>query len=423
MRQYSLLLPRDPLYGVEHRVIPCDRGGPCPDGYPDLPWNDQRNLRRSPGKSIDASTQRIKRQLRAIVGLYTKSNNARGLIQIFSTLVPLALLWWAAALGAGISYWLTAAAMLLISLFTLRVFALMHECGHDSLFRSHWLNSTVGFLLGVLSGMPQYVWSQHHSYHHAHNGNWEKYRGPYTTLSVDEYAALNGTQQRMYRGKCSMGAAPIAGFIYLIANPRLNWLKGSIGFACHVLKGKLAQPHLSFKAHAASFQTSYWKSAREYRHMSGNNLVLLCAWGAMCWVFGAGLFSAVYILSLSLAGGAGIILFTVQHNFEHSYASDTKHWSYTTGAMRGTSYLVLPRWLNWFTANIGYHHIHHLSSHIPNYCLVRCHNEQQQFFTDVTRLKLSQVHASLKCILWDTRAQQIISVAEYRQQLVHAHPA
>ena len=91
--------------------------------------------------------------------------------------------------------------MLLISLFTLRVFALMHECGHGSLFRTQPLNRAFGFLLGVVSGMPQYVWSQHHNYHHANNGNWEKYRGPYTTLSVDEYAAMTDAQQRMYRAQ------------------------------------------------------------------------------------------------------------------------------------------------------------------------------------------------------------------------------
>jgi len=113
-------------------------------------------------------------------------------------------------LSARISYWLTAAATLLISLFTLRVFALMHDCGHGSLFRTCWLNRSVGFALGVLSGMPQYVWSQHHNYHHATNGNWEKYRGPLTTLSVDEYAAMTEARQRMYRRTRSIAQHPLA---------------------------------------------------------------------------------------------------------------------------------------------------------------------------------------------------------------------
>jgi omega-6 fatty acid desaturase (delta-12 desaturase) len=331
--------------------------------------------------------------------------------------VPLTLLWCTAAFSTRWSYLVTVGALLLISLFTLRVFALMHECGHNSLFRSPRLNRGFGFLLGVISGMPQYVWSQHHSFHHAHNGNWERYRGPYATRSVDEYAAMSAGQQRRYRQKCSLGAAPLAGFIYLIATPRLTWIKGSIGLVIHALKTKLAKPTVSWRTAADSFQTPYWKSAKEYRHMSWNNVVLLTAWALLCWAIGPTLFFAVYLLSLSIAGGVGIILFTVQHNFEHSYASDSESWDYTTGAISGTSFLVLPPWLNWFTINIGYHHIHHLSASIPNYCLAQCHNEQQHHFSQVRRLKLSQVAESLKCILWDEQSQRIISVAEYRQQL------
>jgi omega-6 fatty acid desaturase (delta-12 desaturase) len=268
--------------------------------------------------------------------------------------------------------------------------------------------------------MPQYVWSRHHNYHHTHNGNWEKYRGPYTTLSVDEYAALTARQQRLYRWKCSMVGAPIAGFIYLIFNPRFTWLKGSIALVGHVLRRKIAQPTQSMRAHAATFRTRYWQSAKEYRHMSFNNLVLLSAWGLMCYALGTSLFFTIYLISLSLAGGAGILLFTVQHNFRHSYASDAKHWDYDTGAIAGTSFLILPAWLNWFTANIGYHHIHHLSARIPNYRLFACHNEHRHLFADVSRLGLADVPGALKYILWDTRARQLISIAEYGQQMSEA---
>jgi omega-6 fatty acid desaturase (delta-12 desaturase) len=341
------------------------------------------------------------------------------LAQALTTLMSIALLWWTAIASATISLWLTAGAMALLTLFNLRVFALMHECGHGSLFRSPWLNRTTGFVLGVLSGMPQYVWSQHHAYHHAHNGDWEKYRGPYTTRSVAEYAAMTGSQQRAYRLKCSIAAAPVAGFIYLIFMPRYTWITGSIRLVAHLARSKLARPELSLREHAAGFKTRYWKSPREYWHMFWNNVVLLSVWALMCWLCGTGLFMAVYLLSVSIAGGAGIILFTVQHNFDHAYATDSERWDYTTGAIRGTSFLVLPGWLNWFTVNMGYHHIHHLSAGIPNYRLVKCHNESQHLFPDVTRLKLSQIHHALKCILWDQRGEQIISVAEYRERPLH----
>jgi omega-6 fatty acid desaturase (delta-12 desaturase) len=357
----------------------------------------------------------LKRQRAAMVSRYAKSNDVEGLTQVFTTMVPFVLLWCGAIRCADASRWLALVPLLLIILFIVRAFGLMHECGHGSLFRSRRLNSAVGFFLGVLTGMPQYVWSQHHNYHHAHNGNWDRYRGPYTTLSVDEYAALTRAQQRLYRSKCSVAAAPLAGFIYLIFNPRFTWLKGSIGLVIHTVRRKLTQPNVPLRAHAASYQSRYWKSAREYRHMLWNNLALLSVWALMCWACGTAVFFSIYLLSLSIAGGVGIVLFTVQHNFEHAYASDSEQWDRDTGTIEGTSFLVLPRWLNWFTVNIGYHHIHHLSASIPNYHLAECHEEYQHLFSRVTRVKLCEVPGALQCILWDTRGKRIISVAEYRE--------
>ena len=363
------------------------------------------------------SNECLRVQKCAMIGRYAKSEDVRGLLQVATTLVPFGLLWWAAMRLMTVSPWLAVVPLPLMILLIVRAFGLMHECGHGSLFRSRWLNRLVGFLLGVVAGMPQYVWSQHHNYHHAHNGNWDKYRGPYTTLSVEEYAALSRARQRMYRFKCSVVAAPLAGFIYLIFNPRFTWLKGSIGLVTHTLRQKLAQPDLSLQAHAATYRTRYWKSAREYRHMLWNNLMLLSIWALMCLECGAAHFFWIYLLSVSVAGGAGIVLFTVQHNFEHSYASDDQHWDQDCGTIEGTSYLVLPRWLNWFTVDIGYHHIHHLSASIPNYRLASCHSEYQHLFAGVRRVRLREVLGALKCILWDRSTQRIMPVAEYQERL------
>ena len=359
------------------------------------------------------STDCIRQYKREMISRFGRSNDLIGLAQVLFTLIPIALLWSAVALHLARPYWLVVATIALLTLFTLRVFGLMHECGHGSLFDSTRLNRAFGFVLGVVAGMPQYVWSQHHNFHHAHNGNWEKYRGPYTTLSVDEYAALSARQQRMYRLKCSMACAPVVGFIYLIFNPRFTWIKGSVGLMFHVVAMKVARPDVSIRAHAASYRSRYWKSAREYWHMFWNNAVLLSAWAVLGHLCGSSTFFLIYVLSVSLAGAAGIILFTVQHNFEHSYASETERWDHDTAAVEGTSFLLLPGWLNWFTLNIGYHHIHHLSPNIPNYRLVQCHEEYRSLFDEVTRLNLSRVSGALKCILWDRRARRIISVAEY----------
>lgn len=361
-----------------------------------------------------SSTLDMKQRKQAIIQKHAKADDLKGWIQVATTLVPIALLWWAAVLSAGYAYWAVAGITIIASLFTLRVLVLMHECGHGSLFRTPWLNRTMGFLFGVISGMPQYVWSQHHAYHHANNGNWDKYRGPLTTPSVDEYAAMSISEQRMYMFTRSIALAPLGGFVYLLFNPRFTWLKGSVQFLVHVASKKIQEPRASLRVHARSFKTRYWQSSAEYWHMFWNNVVLLSAWALMCWTIGVSLFFFVYLVSVSLAGGAGIVLFTVQHNFEHAYAADDEHWDYDTGAMEGTSFLVLPSWLNWFTANIAYHHIHHLSAKIPNYRLAECHRENESLFSDVTRVKLSQIPGALKCLLWDRRAQRIISVSEYR---------
>ena len=346
---------------------------------------------------------------------YTNPEDKKAFLQVLSTVLPFAALWYIASLGPSSSYVLTVLATLGLSLFLLRVFVLMHECGHGSLFRSPPFNKIAGFFLGVLSGMPQYVWARHHNYHHATNGNWAKYRGPLAILSVDEFAALCPRGQRAYVRARNLIMAPLAGFVYLILNPRLNWMRGTLALLSHMLRSKWAQPQVSMRTHAASFRTLYWASPAEYWHMTFNNLVLLSLWAAMSWLIGPLLFFSVYLISTALAGGGGIVLFTVQHNFEHSYASCDNNWDHDDAAIHGTSYLKLPAWLNWFTANIGYHHIHHLSARIPNYRLAACHAEHEAQFADVRRLRIGDVVASLKYLLWEPVSRRIISVAEYEQ--------
>jgi acyl-lipid omega-6 desaturase (Delta-12 desaturase) len=363
-----------------------------------------------------SSLSLVKQHKRTIISHRYRAENVKGFTQVLTTLAPLAALWVCAVLSTGFSPWLTAGVTLLMSLFLIRTFVLMHECGHGSLFRTAWLNKAFGFLFGVVTGMPQFVWARHHAYHHATNGDWAKYRGALNILSVDEFRALTRGQQRRYLAVRSIWMAPFGGFVYLIFNPRFTWFAGSVGLVVHLLKGKMTRPGTSIREHAAGFKTAYWKDSKDYWHMFWNNVVLLSIWGLMASAIGPALFFSVYLASLSLAGGAGLVIFTVQHNFEHSYATGSEEWDGDAAAIRGTSFLELPRWLGWFTANIAYHHIHHLSFRIPNYCLAECHNENRELFSGVTRMKLGEVHRAMKCILWDARARRIISVAEYRQQ-------
>jgi omega-6 fatty acid desaturase (delta-12 desaturase) len=337
-----------------------------------------------------SSISLVKAQKRALINRYSTPDNLTGLLQILNTLIPYAALWYAVWLSAGISYWLTAAVTLVMILFLTRIFVLMHDCGHGSLFRTGRLNRGFGFVLGVLSGMPQYVWSQHHAFHHSTNGNWAKYRGPFIVDTADEYAAMSDAKRRKYRLLRRIPLLPLHAFMYVLVMPRLNWLKGN------------------------------WKGPEERFHMTWNNVVLLGLWVAMSFAIGPLLFFTVYVASLSLSTAIGIALFTVQHNFEGSYASGDEGWDYDTAAIEGTSFLVLPAWLNWFTANIAYHHIHHLSASIPNYRLAECHREYEHLFTGVTRVRLGEIPKALSYILWDSRARRIISVAEFEAQAAAA---
>ena len=367
--------------------------------------------------SIVSTVARLKALKSQIIQRYARPHSGKAWWQVLSTVLPLALLWYGVMLGDDAAWPLALLCCVLMCLLLLRVFVLMHECGHGSLFASARLNRLWGFIFGVISGMPQYVWSQRHHFHHSTNGNWAKYRGPLCIIPVAEYAALNEAQQRSYRRQRSIWLAPLAGFMYLIFNPRVGWIKGSLALLRHTLLVPRAAG-LSLRDHAATFTTPLWNSWQEYWHMLWNNVALFALWGCMAWAIGPAMFFACYLFSVSISGGIGILLFTVQHNFEESYASSDEGWDYDRAAIEGTSFLVLPRWLNWVTANIGYHHIHHLSARIPNYCLAACHEEYKDLFAGVTRIRLAQIPASLKCILWDEHRRRIVSVAEYQRQLV-----
>ncbi len=357
---------------------------------------------------------------RAIADRHLGSNDTKGWLQILTTLLPLAGLWFLLAWPDLVPDWALAGVVLAMSFFLLRLFVLMHDCGHGSLFHSGALNRSVGFAFGVLAGIPQQVWAQHHLHHHATNGNWSRYRGPLNIITTAEYAALSAGQQQRYRILRNVWLAPIGGFLYLLFNPRLNWLIGSVRLLVHVVTAKIAAPARSIRAHAQEFSTPCCASLRIYGYMLCNNLAVLVLWGAMAWAVGPTRFFLCYALSLSLAGGAAIVLFTVQHNFEHSYASGDLGWDSGAAALRGTSFLILPGWLNWFTADIAYHHVHHLCAGVPNYGLARCHAEQAHLFTEVPRIRLEQIPRSLKFILWDVHAGCIVSVAQHLRQAAAA---
>lgn len=356
----------------------------------------------------------IKAEVPKIVAKYGGRSDARAAVQILNTFVPFLILFYLGMRSFAVSGVLAAACIVLAALFVVRIFMMMHDCGHRSLFRTQRLNQLFGFVAGVLCGMPQYVWSQHHNYHHATNGNWSKYTGPLGTISVEAFAKLSPWRQKRYQFLRHIFFTLPGAFMYFILNPRLNWALGSVKFMLHVVKAKMCSPRTPVGAIARGFTTPYWKSMAEYWHMSANNVVLLGAGWAAAAHFGAAAFFTVYLTSLTLGGAVGIIIFTIQHNFESSYASDDAHWDYYRGALEGTSHLTLPGIANWFSADIAYHHIHHLSASIPNYRLAACHREYAHLFGAMKRIRLRDAAHCFKFILWDTEHRKIVSVVQFR---------
>ena len=343
---------------------------------------------------------------RVIVDSHATPSDLRGALQMLSVLAPIAALWVVIARASTESPWLVVLATFLLSLFMLRGFVLMHDCGHACLFRSKSLNRAAGFLLGVLAGMPQPVWAENHRYHHTTNGNWAKYRGPLNVACVSEYLAMDERERRRYRYTRDILLSPVAGGLYFLVNPRITWLRASV----QLLRRGVARAFGPAAPVDAPLRGV--ASMAHYRHMLWNNLVLLSAWALMAWAVGPALFFVCYVVSGSLAGGYGIVLFTVQHNFEDAYASADEGWSRDEAALHGTSFLILPRWLNWITADAAYHHVHHLCASVPNYRLAACHKEHEALFSTVRRVGLFEIPSALKNILWDVAGRRLTTVAE-----------
>lgn len=342
---------------------------------------------------------------------FIKKSNAIATRQVSVTFGLYAALWFLYARLAEQSWlWMFPMAFLM-GLFTLRFFVLMHDCGHGSLFRTPALNAFFGYALGVITGMPQHVWSNNHAFHHKTNGDWEKYRGPLSTISLEEYNKLTPGQARQYRTlRHPLSFIFIGGFLYVFFNPRFNWIVGVLTLAVQTLKVLATEGPAKAIDYLKICPSKKWKTPKEFRHQSYNNLSLFVIWYFMVQWLGASAFFSVYILALTISGGLGILFFTVQHNFENAYASDTSRVDYVRASLEGTSFLVLPKILNWFTADIAYHHIHHLSTAIPNYNLVACHEASKEDFKNVRRVRLNEIFYSVSCILWDQQNEKIVSL-------------
>jgi omega-6 fatty acid desaturase (delta-12 desaturase) len=283
-------------------------------------------------------------------------------------------------LTLGISPFLTAALAILTAGFLVRVFVVFHDCSHGSLFPSKRANARVGTVLGLFVLSPFRRWRHDHAVHHATSGDLDRRGvGDIVTLTVSEYQARSPRAQLAYR---------------LIRHPLVMFGLGPV-FAM------IVGPRIVARGARPRMRNS----------VLGTDAALVLLVGGLCWLIGWDAFLIIWAPAAMLAGSVGIWLFYVQHQFEDAYWQSGQDWSYADAAMQGSSYLKLPKVLQFFTGNIGLHHVHHLNARIPNYNLQRAH-DANSIFAGVPTLSLWDGLRSVRLKLWDEEAGRMVTFAE-----------
>jgi omega-6 fatty acid desaturase (delta-12 desaturase) len=279
-------------------------------------------------------------------------------------------------LSLQVSYWLTGALALLAAGFSVRVFVIFHDCGHGSFFKSRKANDILGFITGVLSFTPYYHWRWEHALHHASSGDLDRRgTGDVWTLTVQEYLEASRWKRFAYR----LARNP---FILFVLAPAFLFV--------------VKQRFPSAKA-----------ARRERDSVYCTNLAVLGMATGLACLFGLKTYLVLQLGILVVAGATGVWLFYVQHQFEGVYWERRGEWDYCTAALKGSSFYKLPKLLQWFSGNIGFHHIHHLSPLIPNYNLEKCHQAEPLFQT-VKPVTLFSSFKSLTFRLWDEQRRKLV---------------
>jgi omega-6 fatty acid desaturase (delta-12 desaturase) len=330
-----------------------------------------------------------------------------GAWQLVNTLVPYGALWWLALWCLHAAPWLLPPVLVAMVLLLARCFSLMHDCGHYSLFRSRRANRWLGFLLGVVAGIPQLPWSRGHEFHHRHNGNWERYKGPSALVSVENYEQMNPAAQRFYRWLRHPLMLLPGGFFYLVIKPRVELLLGLGGFVPDAIQRLQANPQTPWAELLAKHKSRYWHSPEEFIDLLFNNIAVISLWWLMATLVGAGNFWLIYAPVMTCGAAIFICIFFVQHNFPGSYAHSDRDWDAMAGTLEGTSNLTMPAIFDWFSADIGCHAIHHLCAAIPNYRLRACQTKNSHLLTNITLLSLRDIPICFDYILWNQQAGRL----------------
>jgi omega-6 fatty acid desaturase (delta-12 desaturase) len=267
--------------------------------------------------------------------------------------------------------------------FLLRTFILFHDCGHGSFFASRRANLWFGRFCALLTWQAFSNWRHDHAVHHGTAGDLDRRGvGDVPTLTVAEY------HEKSWKGRLGYR---------LFRNPLVMFGLGPIW-------SLMVGPRLSSRD----------KRRRLRNSIILTNLGVAALVGAQIFFFGIGAFLLVQLVPAFLAGMAGVWLFYVQHQYEDVYWETGGNWNYAEAALQGSSYLKLPKVLQFFTGNIGLHHVHHLSAKVPNYNLQRAHDELEVFH-DVPVLTAWDGLKAIRLKLVDPESGRLVTWAEGRE--------
>ena len=316
-----------------------------------------------------------------ILSAYRDPSTVRSVFELGVTIGPFVLLWALAWWSLSVSYWLTLAISLVNAGFLLRLFAIQHDCGHGAFFKSRSVSDWLGRVLGVLTLTPYDVWRRTHSIHHSSSGNLsQRGIGDIHTKTVAEYRELAPFDRLMYRlyrhPVVLFGLGP--GYLFLLQN-RLPF---------GLMSGR-----------------KYWVSAM------GTNVAILV--GLLLVLHFGGLMPIllIFLPTTLLAATAGMWLFYVQHQFETTHWVDAEDWQVHDAAMKGSSHYVLPSVLQWLSANIGIHHVHHLYSRIPFYRLPEVLRDHKAL-AEGNRMTIQESLGNARLHLWDESSKRLLSFAQ-----------
>lgn len=325
-----------------------------------------------------------------IVSKYAYPETWRSLWQVANSLIPFIMGWYLMYRSIEIGYWLTLILAVPTAGFMVRLFIIFHDCCHGSFFRSMKANDRLGLVLGALVFTPFYQWKHSHAIHHATAGDLDRRGiGDVYTMTVDEYLAAPWHKKIGYR---------------IMRNPIILFTIGS--FIVFTLTHR------------------FWEKdagKRERSSVIWTNIAIAAVIGWIMLEIGWAAFLLVEIPVLLIACGAGVWLFYVQHNFEPTYWERHPEWEFFNAGIDGSSFYKLPKVLQWFTGNIGFHHIHHLSPRIPNYKLEECHNENPVF--QIEPLTLGASLKSLFFRLWDEKEKMLVGWEVLKQYRQKANPS